>query len=138
MKKKLTIAFVAGLLIAGGIIILGTTLAANHYLSARDSTAQQANCKGIHTTHQVSISRGEAVPKHTYAILCDTLTISNRDDRSYLVAFGEHGEHDTYDGVTERALSKNESLSVELIQTGTFVFHDHLQDKVHGDFTVKQ
>ena len=110
-----------------------TSALANTYLANKSN-----RCGPNQTTHQVVISAGKATPTFTQAKLCEHLTITNNDGQLYLMAFGEHQDHLAYDGVIEKLLAQNESLSVQLVQAGTFVFHDHLQDKVQGVFTVSQ
>jgi len=84
----------------------------------------------------VSIRNSEVLPRHTRAARCSRLTINNFDNQVRLVAFGEHDNHQPYDGVTEKVLAQGQSLTITLNQTGTFRFHDHLEDSVQGDFTV--
>lgn len=94
------------------------------------------NCKEHKVVHLVSIRNDTATPQHTQAKLCDALTITNSDNRLLLIAFGPHEHHQPYDGVTERMLTNNQSLTITLNKAGTYTFHDHLQDKVKGVFTV--
>lgn len=86
--------------------------------------------------HAVTVHGNSVTPAHTTAKLCDTLTINNADDQIRLMAFGPHDHHQPYDGVTERTLAQNQSLTVVLNQAGTFTFHDHLDDAAAGTFTV--
>lgn len=138
MKRLLPIAIIICLLLAGGLVIYATTLLINSdtFLATRGKSSSPTPCQTTNTNHQVVIVNGMAVPEHIQAKLCDTLTITNHDNRPYLLAFGEHEVHATYDGITEKSLNLDENLFVTLNQAGTFVFHDHLQDKVKGDFAV--
>lgn len=68
--------------------------------------------------------------------LCDTLTITNNDDKVRNIAFGVHDKHQPYDGVTEKLLKKDGSFTVTLNETGTFEVHDHLEEKTEATFTV--
>ena len=131
-------------LIAAGIVALvlvsaGTVLLATKYLTAQSNAASPANAKcqaGQHNDHLVLIKNNAMVPEHTQASLCDKLTIVNKDSTLRLVAFGPHEHHVAYDGVTERPLEPGESLTIVLIQPGTYGFHDHLEDIAQGTFTV--
>jgi hypothetical protein len=84
----------------------------------------------------MTISNDVVTPDHIQASRCDRLTIINRDDKRREVAFGAHDKHVAYDGVLQRLLRKDESLTVDLVQTGDYHFHDHFQDEVEGTFTV--
>jgi hypothetical protein len=53
------------------------------------------------------------------------------------MAFGLHENHTAYDGVLEKFLQKDQSFTVNLIQTGTFRVHDHENDAVQATFVVK-
>jgi hypothetical protein len=100
---------------------------------------ERARCnKGIHATHKVVIQDGQVIPAHTVADKCDTLTIVNLDSQDRLMAFGRHESHISYDGISEKDLSHGQNLTVTLIRSGDYLFHDHLDDSVRGDFTVKQ
>jgi hypothetical protein len=84
----------------------------------------------------VVIENSQLSVAHVDAKLCDTLTLINKDTRLRVMAFGQHDNHQAYDGVTEQVLAEGQSLTVTLNQLGTFRFHDHTQDEVQGTFTV--
>ena len=137
-RRSILIILVAiGIVLVAGIIFAGVHYASDHYLSnAKAKPAMQ--CPGKHVSHLVLIQGDAMVPEHTQALLCDTLTITNKDDALRLVAFGPHDDHQPYDGVTEKLLKRGQSLTITLNKTGTYQFHDHLQDVARGDFTVMQ
>jgi hypothetical protein len=137
MQKVLPTAIIICLLIAAGLVIYSTSFIANAYLSAKEQ-AKTKNCQATNTSYRVFIASGRASPTHTQAKLCDVLSIINHDSQSYLVTFGKHDAHQTYDGITEKLLNKGDILTVTLNQAGSFTFHDHWQDQVHGSFTVTQ
>lgn len=95
-------------------------------------------CKGIHTNHKVTIIKGKASPVHTTARLCDTLTFLSEDDRSREITFGSHPQHGNYGGESELTLRKGRGKTITLNQDGTYQFHDHLDPKATGSFTVTQ
>jgi len=137
VKKLTVVGFFVGLILVSGAVIAGTLYLSNHFLSdnkAKPPAIVKCSNKGI--AHIVTIQNETATPKHTDGKLCDTLTITNNDNRVRLMAFGEHENHQPYDGVTEQELHKGQSLTVTLNQAGTFVFHDHIGDVVQGNFTV--
>jgi len=104
-------------------------------------TAELANARarcqvGQHSVHYVVFENNKVTPEHTAAKLCDTLTITNKDPRLRLAAFGPHEHHISYDGVSEKVLNQGQNLTVTLIKAGNFTFHDHINDALRGSFTV--
>jgi hypothetical protein len=129
MKKVLTW-FAVPILIGfgAGVFILVT------HLNASDAAAQTCSVHG--TVHTITISGQTMVPDHINGKLCDQLNVINGDDELRLIAFGPHERHVAYDGIAEHALDAHQSFTVTLVQTGTFLIHDHIHDEVHGSFTV--
>lgn len=139
LVKKLTAAAVTGFVVVGAGIVTATLYLSNHYLdNSQTSKSKVDSCPNKGTEHLVVVQNNAANPTHTDAKLCDTLTITNKDDKVRLMAFGEHENHQPYDGVTEKELSQDQSLTVTLNQAGTFQFHDHIGDIVQGSFTVNK
>ena len=126
---------IVAVVVAIAATVIGSSYLANH-LNKKADDANQACKTGQHASHTVTIKDGQVSPANTNGKLCDTLTITNLDDSTRLLAFGRHEQHVEYDGVSERALNKNQSLSVTLVETGNYKFHDHLHDEVQGTFTV--
>jgi cytochrome o ubiquinol oxidase operon protein cyoD len=93
-------------------------------------------CREVHTNHKVIISGGQVSNLHTEAQLCDTLTFINEDDMVREITFGSHPQHGTYSGDTELTVRKGRSKTITLNQEGTYQFHDHLDSRVTGIFTV--
>lgn len=122
------------------VIVAAVALSATR-LSAAYFNSQYANahfgCRPGTPSHVVSIQGDSVLPAHTAAAKCDTMTITNLDDTRRLMAFGHHDDHVPYDGIKERYLTKDQSITVTLDQTGEFLFHDHLHDEVQGTFTVQ-
>jgi len=122
-----------------GGFIGALTFGASRYLSRSHATTSQHSpitCHGAHAAHTVIIQGNKLSPVTIQAHLCDQLTITNNDDRLREMAFGQHEHHTPYNGVTEKVLNQGGSLTVTLDQTGSYTFHDHLQDEVAGSFTV--
>ncbi len=93
-------------------------------------------CEGQHLNHQITIKNGQVSPLHTDAGKCDTLTFINEDDQIRDIAFGEHPQHESYAGESELTVRKGQGKTITLSQSGTYKFHDHLQESTAGDFTV--
>ncbi|HUY85134.1 MAG TPA: cupredoxin domain-containing protein [Candidatus Dormibacteraeota bacterium] len=134
--RKLKIA----LIVAVAVALMAATIPAAIWVT-NTQTARLGNARarcqaGQHKTYHVIIQNGLAVPTRTAARKCDKLTITNRDNRVRLMAFGPHDHHVSYDGVSERVLGQGQSLTVTLITPGTFIFHDHTDPAAQGTFTV--
>jgi plastocyanin len=130
---------ILGTILAGVAIYFGVTSLTNQYLGNRSDNvglSPTVTCRQKYTNHVVTITNDIIAPQHVQATLCDTLTITNNDDKKREIAFGVHSRHTPYDGVLQEVLAKSQSLTVTLNQTGTYTFHDHFQDGVAGDFTV--
>jgi hypothetical protein len=128
-----------GVVVIGFILMVATVPAA--IWVTHTQTAEAGNrgtrCKSVKTRqHLVVIKDNKVTPAHTAAKLCETLVILNRDGQERLVAFGTHDNHISYDGVSERHLAQGDSLTVRLIRSGDYLFHDHLDDSVRGTFAV--
>lgn len=139
MKKRFVIVVAAMVGCAG--VVAASGYAANRYLDAQAPGAaghMAVACSGSHAAHAASFHGNTVVPAYTAAALCDTLTITNPDDRLRLLAFGPHEHHQPYDGVTEKVLDHGQSLTITLNQAGTYSFHDHLDDAAVGHFTVSE
>lgn len=95
-------------------------------------------CHGQYENHKVTISEGRVSPIYTEAHLCDTLTFVNEDDKTREIAFGPHTRHDSYSGNTEVIVRKGRNKTITLNQLGTYIFHDHLDPAVTGNFSVEQ
>lgn len=134
MKKLLPLWIVLGVVVLGGGVFVLTQQLAGNFLSSKSKTEA---CKQIGATHTVTISGDKLEPTHTNAALCDKLVIINNGDKVRDMAFGVHDKHVTYDGITLKTLAKGQSLTVTLNKSGTYLFHDHHQEEVGGDFTVK-
>src|SRR3989344_4139794 len=102
------------------ILLMGATVPAAVWVTHQSGSKlgnARARCeRGDHASHQVRIRADKASPAHIDAKLCDKLTITNRDDRDRLMAFGQHDNHISYDGVSERVLGKGQSLTVTLVK----------------------
>ena len=130
MNRRTTILIICLIvLVIGGALIFGL----NQNKAASDACL---GAKG--TLYQVTIQNNQVSATTIQAHLCNQLTIINRDNVVREIAFGVHSHHDAYDGVTEKILTQNQSLTVTLNSLGSFRWHDHLHDEVQGTFTVNK
>ena len=137
MTKKIFIGL--AVVVGVGAIISGVIYVSNKYLDKQTSKSADItiDCVGkISVNHQVVIKDDAVIPAVTNGKLCDTMTIVNKDDKEREMAFGQHGNHVAYDGITEENLVKDKSLTVTFNKTGEYIFHDHHQDEVKGSFVV--
>lgn len=138
--KKILFWILAAILVVG--LIVGVILASSAYLDSQKSKIKivsSEQCKGIAVTkHQATIKNDKVSPKNTVGKLCDTLTITNLDPQTREIAFGKHDEHIEYDGVIEEPVESGKSLTVTLVKTGDYIFHDHDDETVGGTFTVTE
>jgi plastocyanin len=116
-------------LVTGGALAIG--------LSGSKTAADGCPAGASATKYTVAIRNDKPSETHLQARRCDTLTITNTDGLTREIAFGMHDHHTSYDGVSERVLTKGESLTVTLNKTGIYHWHDHLHDEVEGYFTVQ-
>lgn len=93
-------------------------------------------CQGVHENHRVTIKDSKVSPLHVEARLCDSLTFSNEDITVRELTFGTHPQHGVYAGEDEHIVRKGRSKSITLNQSGTYLFHDHIDPKIKGSFTV--
>lgn len=93
-------------------------------------------CQALHANHKVTITNGMVSPVHIEARLCDSLTFINKDTTTRDIAFGPHPEHKLYSGEYEVTVHKGYAKTIPLNKSGTYLFHDHLNPAITGDFTV--
>lgn len=136
MKQLLALGVASGLIVFGAVIYSGVQLLANSYLDQATAGSASSSCGGPQQNHQVVIQDNTVTPVYSYAFVCDTLTITNTDDKLREIGFGEHEHHQAYDGITEKTLDKNKSLTITLRKAGIYKFHDHFQTQVRGKFVV--
>lgn len=125
----------AAVIVSGIAVFTGMFFFIGPLLSPNDSNAV-VRCKRTGTTHMVVIRDDKLTPHDIPAKTCDVLMIMNQDEKHRLMAFGQHDNHVTYDGITEKQLEQGQSMMVKLTQEGTFIVHDHLDEAVEGTFTV--
>src|SRR5665213_3515256 len=94
-------------------------------------------CQSVHqVTHTITISSNIARPAHITGQLCDKLRFVNHDPVMQEIAFGPHAHHVSYNGVTENILNQGQSFTSTLNMSGSYLWHDHWHDVIHGSFTV--
>lgn len=117
-------------IVAVGVIFLGSQR------SQQTDAAIAAGCPKAGENHTLRLNDDRFDKERLTVQKCDTLTISNDDGRSYQLAFGVHDKHVDYPGYDAAALAPHESITINMIQTGTFEFHDHFRDQAHTVLTI--
>jgi hypothetical protein len=139
-KTKLVLSLLALVFVLSAVIvsvIVFVSHQADKNTPAKNGlTTDQACVRQQQENHNIIILNDVATPAHVLAHQCDLLTIINQDEEGRQVAFGLHENHTPYDGVAEKYLVKDQSITVTLIQTGSFRVHDHIHDEVQATFTV--
>jgi hypothetical protein len=116
------------------VVVVGGALAIG--LSGNQTAADGCPAGSSATKYTVTIRGGKPSNAHVQARRCDMLVMVNADSLAREIAFGVHDHHTVYNGVEERVLGQNKSLTITLNKTGTYHWHDHLHDEVEGYFTV--
>jgi hypothetical protein len=127
-RKQLTLLIGGTLVLVAGVLIVA--------FSAGGKSTSTTSCASTGASHVVAIKNDKLDHANVTGKRCDTLTIRNLDDTVREVGFGPHDHHQPYDGVAEKVLRKNQSLTVTMVQTGSFHYHDHFHDEITGTFTV--
>ena len=129
---------IIGLLVATISIYLIVSNISRLYLDDdKTPTKTEFNCEAVGENQNLVINNDTFDNTVITAKKCDTLTITNKDVKTRVITFGEHDDHKAYDDVTQRKLLKDESFTLTLNETGSFVVHDHEDQKVEAKFFVK-
>jgi len=137
------------------ILVVGASIWIMHHLHynmmPEDVTNKVANDEAVHqlnglqagtcpggtgAIYKIELKNDIASPRHIDAHLCDTLIIMNLDDTTRDIEFGVHEKHETYAGEYGGDLRPHYNRVITLTELGAHKFHDHLEDKITGDFTV--
>lgn len=131
MTQKLTILAIV-------VLTIGSLVCFGLFIAQSQQADDTANCNGINgRAHYAVIENDRVSPSSINANSCDTLTITNQDDKLRNMAFGQHEQHTAYDGVLEEIILQGQSVTVTLNKSGEFSFHDHHQEEVSGMFVVE-
>lgn len=93
-------------------------------------------CSGQHPNHQIIIKNNAVSPLHTVTAKCDTLTFIDEDNGTRILGFGTYAKNVVYAGESDFTLQKGQNVTITLSTSGTYAFHDHLNQLTTGDFTV--
>jgi hypothetical protein len=121
------------------VIVIGAVAGTRYFTQkslSKDIMSDSDCSKYTQTNHLVVFKDGASIPAKVDATQCDSLTVTNLDTMQHLLAFGPHDAHITYDGISEKKLNEGDSITVTLVKTGTFLLHDHNNDKYQTTFTV--
>ena len=119
------------------VVVLGAALILVGFgLYARIAADDAKVCRAIGQNHPIFLEKGNFNPRKITVQQCDTITLVNRDTNEFQLAFGNQQKHIPYPGFREQALRTNESLSIDMVQSGTYTLHDHHRHEVTVDITV--
>lgn len=128
----------------GALTLFSHTLAhaaLQHSHQESESNSSQAVVEpcpsGSGTSYKLTFTTHGTSPSHIEAHRCDTLTISNSSSETVIPAFGPHEHHQHYAGFEERDITIGQSYTFRLVQAGNFVLHDHDNEGLRADLTVK-
>jgi len=134
-RAKTTIIVIISIVL-GAAVTVGAIFGVSVYLDRQYSSLHDG-CAPRQTNHKVVIKDDKMTPQHVSGNRCETLTITNSDDKHRMIAFGVHNNHVAYDGISEHDLPFNQNFTVTLVQTGEFIFHDHMDEEVSATLEVK-
>lgn len=100
--------------------------------------AKTGACQTVHTRYKITFTNGIASPQSITTKLCDSLTFINEDNTVREITFGPHPKHESYGGQSEIKVHKGYAKTINLNQSGTYLFHDHLEPTLNGSFIVNQ
>jgi len=135
-SKKITLISVTAIALLLMAATVPLAIWVTHWQTAQVANARDRCQGGQQAAYTVRFQPSSVSPGHTDGHLCDRLTFINDTGAIILLAFGPHEHHISYDGISERVLGPGQSVTVTLIKTGSYGFHDHIQDKLVGTFTV--
>lgn len=136
------------LVVVGGSIFIMNNL---HYMSPSVAVKKVAQGEGISQVggeetgacqqkgakHNVTIANGRAVPEHTAAKLCDTLTFFTGDGKEHEIAFGAVGNEQAYGGEEKLGLRSGRGKVLTLNQEGSYTYFDSKNTAIKGTFSVQ-
>lgn len=136
------------------VIVIGASLFIMnnlyHNMSPQDVTRKQAQeeaiaqidgketgaCQGNKDNHIVIIQNNTAAPAHIDAKRCDTLTFLNKDESARHMVFGPHPNYRNYGGEDMIVLDDGRPETITLNESGSFMFHDHMNPSLMGHISI--
>jgi cytochrome o ubiquinol oxidase subunit IV len=85
---------------------------------------------------RILLKDNTVTPANTDAHVCDTLIIINQDSTARNIDFGTGDKAQTYAGDSGESIRPGRSVMITLTQPGMYTFHDRVQSKMTGHFTV--
>lgn len=93
-------------------------------------------CRGVHVTHKITLKDRALSPNHVRARQCDKLSFINEDDKARYIMFGSFDQPEVYAGEDMLTVRKGRAKTIILNEPGTHQFHDHMNKKTTGTFSV--
>lgn len=107
-------------------------------LTAQQQYSQRGaiDCKKPGSTHTLTLQNDAFSTNKLSVKRCDVITVVNKSNDTFELAFGVHERHITYPGYTMQTLSQNEYLIINARKAGTYQFHDHLRDNAQIELEI--
>ncbi len=112
------------------LIVFGVVLA------VRRHTQNSIDCTAAGGEHRLTVSGDRFSAKELTVKRCDRIVIADTGSEDYDFAFGTHEHHLSYPGFTMQSLQPGQYFQLDAVQSGTFMFHDHLRDNARIELTI--
>jgi plastocyanin len=108
------------------------------FIGYRHQYNTEAACNATNATiHEIRIADGKAEPQTIETELCDKLRFISDDNEHHVMTFGGHSHHSSYPGFKEESQDEiGDFQEITLSLSGTFYFHDHLNQNLNGYVTI--
>lgn len=123
------------------IILLVLSLFTGGFLtgvSYQSKLDRRDECGVSDKIHIVKIEKNAFQPASVKAKRCDKLTFYNNDDKLHGVAFGTMEKHQPYGEFAQEYLQPKERITIKLNKSGSYEFHDHLKEEIHGQISIRE
>lgn len=103
--------------------------------------ARAQDCSAVVSSRNIEIIMDNSTftPNDITATVCDKLVFVNREEVLHEPATGPHPTHTSYPGFdSKQPLQKDEQYDFVLNRTGSYSFHDHLNDQMRGKIKINK
>lgn len=129
--------FLTPLVFVAVLAVSGVVYASNRSPASDVSSKPDSKCTATKNKHTIQISDTTIMPQQTEAQVCDQVIFTVGGHGYHMVAFGPHAHHIEYPGLTDTMLAPGQNQTLTLVSKGTFEIHDHMDDNLKGNITIK-